>query len=112
MKFLGDVNLPYRFKFFESDNFLFVRDMDARMSDTDIWNFALTNEYILLSRDADFYYRFLQANLSPKIVHFKLGNISLQDLVIYFDNHWHQIIRLLDKHFFVVAEKTGLEVIG
>jgi len=54
----------------------------------------------------------LQANISPKVVHFKLGNISLQDLVIYFDNHWHQIIRLLDKHFFVVAEKTGLEVIG
>jgi len=36
MKFLGDVNLPYRFKFFEGDNFLFVRDMDARMSDSDI----------------------------------------------------------------------------
>ena len=41
MKFLVDVNLPYRFPFFEGDDFLFVRDIDARMSDTDIWKLAL-----------------------------------------------------------------------
>jgi predicted nuclease of predicted toxin-antitoxin system len=112
MKFLVDVNLPYKFPFFKGGDFLFVRDMDARMSDTDIWKLALENSYVLITRDADFYYRFLQASVSPKVVHIKLGNISLPELAIYFEGHWQKITILLEGHSFIVAERTGLEVIG
>lgn len=112
MKFLVDVNLPYRFPFFEGEDFLFVRDVDARMSDTDIWKLALDKEYVLITRDADFYYRFLQASVSPKVVHIKLGNISLLEFSLYFKGHWHKITKLLETHTFIVAERTGLEVIG
>lgn len=111
MKFLVDVNLPYRFPFFEGDDFLFVRDIDARMSDTDIWKLALENNYVILTRDADFYYRFLQATVSPKVVHIKLGNSSLFEFALYFKGHWHKITALLETHSFIVAERTGLEVI-
>lgn len=112
MKFLVDVNLPYRVPFFEGNDFLFVRDIDARMSDTDIWKLALDNGYVLITRDADFYYRFLQASVSPKVIHIKLGNISLPELAIYFKGHWQKISKLLESHSFIVAERTGLEVIG
>jgi len=112
MKFLVDVNLPYRFPFFEGDDFLFVRDIDARMSDTDIWKLALENEYVIVTRDADFYYRFLQAPVSPKVVHIKLGNASLFEFTLYFKGHWQKIVKLLETHSFIVAERTGLEVIG
>ncbi len=112
MKFLVDVNLPYRFPFFEGDDFLFVRDIDARMSDTDIWKLALENNYVILTRDADFYYRFLQAATSPKVVHIKLGNTSLFEFALYFKSHWQKITELLESHSFIVAERTGLEVIG
>ena len=57
-KFLVDVNLPRYFKF-NSPDFEFVSDIDTRMSDDKIWNYACAKGLIILTKDSDFYTRCL-----------------------------------------------------
>jgi len=81
--FLVDVNLPKYFSFFNEQNFTFVSDINLQMSDTEIWNYALKNELVILTKDTDFYNRFLISSTAPKIIYFQLGDFSLKQLYQY-----------------------------
>ncbi len=59
MMYLVDVNLPKKFRFFNTPNFAFVVDIQATLPDTQIWTYALENNLIILTKDADFYTRSL-----------------------------------------------------
>ena len=56
--FLVDVNLPKSFSFFNHPNFIFIAAINVQMTDNQIWNTALKNEHIILTKDADFYSKF------------------------------------------------------
>jgi len=109
--FLVDANLPRNFAFFRSENFLFVADIDLRMSDTDIWNLALSKELVILTRDSDFYSRALVSETKPKVIYFRLGNILLADLNEYFKKNWTTILHALDGHFLIVANKENIDIL-
>lgn len=89
--FLVDVNLPKYFSFFNKDTFIFVYDIDLQMSDTEIWNYALKYKLVILTKDTDFYNRFLISENDPKIIYFQLGNSSLKQLHQYFNDNWDKI---------------------
>ncbi|MCF8303065.1 MAG: DUF5615 family PIN-like protein [Bacteroidales bacterium] len=42
-RFLVDVNLPKYFSYFNKDNFMHIVDLDPRMSDKEIWEYAIKN---------------------------------------------------------------------
>ncbi|WP_309607741.1 DUF5615 family PIN-like protein [Flavobacterium sp.] len=109
--FLVDVNLPKYFSFFNDTNFIFVSDLNLRMTDTEIWNFALENNYIILTKDVDFYNRFLVCEKSPKIVYFQLGNFSLKQLYQYFNKNWDIIESEIEKSRLLVAKDNHIESI-
>jgi predicted nuclease of predicted toxin-antitoxin system len=71
--FLVDVNLPKYFSFFNDPNYTFVSDINLQMSDTEIWDYALINKLVVLTKDTDFYNRFLVSSTAPKIIYFQLG---------------------------------------
>jgi predicted nuclease of predicted toxin-antitoxin system len=56
---------------------LHINDTDLReATDREIWNFALRNEYVVITKDVDFV---ILSNLSPKgapIVWIRLGNVG------------------------------------
>lgn len=56
-KFLVDVNLPKKFKFFNTEQFIHVVDINPKMKDSEIWDYALSNDLIILTKDSDFYLR-------------------------------------------------------
>jgi len=74
LSFLVDVNLPKYFSFFNNTNFIFVSDINLQMTDTEIWNYALENNFVILTKDVDFYNRFLVSEITPKVIFFQLGN--------------------------------------
>lgn len=57
MKFLVDVNLPRFLYEFKPDEFSFVFNIDKQLSDTEIWQLAMKNKYVILTRDMDFFYK-------------------------------------------------------
>ena len=41
MRYLVDVNLPKKFRFFNASDFVFVVDIQATLPDIEIWHYAL-----------------------------------------------------------------------
>jgi len=109
--FLVDVNLPKYFKYFNEDNFIFVADLNPKMSDEEVWNYALKNNLVILSKDADFYHRFLTSHSGPKVIYFHLGNHTLQGLHNYFEKNWYRIVENLKTSSLIIAEKNRIQVI-
>lgn len=110
--FLVDVNLPKYFSFFNDNRFLFVSDINLEMSDTEIWEYALEYELVILTKDTDFYNRFLFSTTSPKIIYFKLGNCSLKQLHQYFNDNWGKIESEIENSKLIIAKENHIECIS
>lgn len=111
MRFLVDVNLPKNFSYFNSPDFLFVSDINISATDTFIWDYALANSLIIITKDTDFYLKFLLEKKAPKIIQIKLGNCSLKELHRYFERHWLSCIEYISSSNFVILGETKIEVI-
>lgn len=111
MKFLVDVNLPKFFAFFNSPEFVHIIDINPKMSDTDVWNYAKENNLVILTKDSDFYYKSISEEKSVKVIFFKLGNQKLSELHSYFTNNWTLLNKLIEKHWLILAFKNEIEII-
>lgn len=110
-KFLVDVNLPKYFSYFNDSRFIHVVDINPKMTDDDIWNYALKYKLIILTKDVDFYIKFISESLTPKIIYFQLGNITLNELHIYFEKYWSYLLKLLKSYDFLIARQYDVKVI-
>lgn len=109
-RYLIDVNLPKFFSFFNSPEFEFVIDLNAKWPDRDIWDYAREHELVIVTKDSDFYHRCLLSAHPAKVIHLKLGNLLLNDLHAFFHNHWAQIVEHLDGARMIVASAEGIDV--
>lgn len=110
-KFLVDVNLPKFFAFFNHSNYVHVADIDPKMSDSQIWSYALDNNRVIITKDVDFYHRFLTLDTAPKVIFLQLGNMTLRELHHYFEVNWEKIICHLSDASFILARKTHIQKI-
>ena len=90
-KFLVDVNLPKMFSYFNTADFIHVVDINPRMTDQEIWTYAIMNNLVLLSKDADFFNLYLITDDHPKVINFRIGNMTLNELHQYFSKFWSKI---------------------
>ena len=111
LRFLVDLNLPKNFSFFNDSKFLHVVDLDPHMSDNDIWQYAIKHQFVILTKDTDFYLKFVTEKHSPKVAYFQLGNLTLKDLHKYFEQHWEDILKLLEDYKFIIATREVLQTI-
>ena len=109
MTFLVDVNLPRFFPKSEVDNFIF--NIDQRLADSELWKLALKENYIILTRDMDFYYRAKESIEFPKIIIFRFGNLKLNAMHQYFHKNWDRIYELIKEHTLIFAWHNGLEIV-
>ncbi len=109
-KYLVDVNLPKKFSYFKTVDFIHVVDINPCMTDRDIWDYALINNMVLLSKDADFYDLFLTKVNHPKVINFRFGNFTLNETHHYFQKFWPTIIDHLDTASFIIAHEDKIFV--
>jgi predicted nuclease of predicted toxin-antitoxin system len=110
-QFLVDVNLPKRFSFFNSPLFTHIVDIDPFMTDQQVWNYAIENDKVILTKDADFYDKFMSSEISPKVIYFQLGNLSLKELHDFFITNWDEILSLLENGSMLIVRKDQITVI-
>jgi len=72
VKFLIDVNLPYYFGLWNSDEFIHQLDIKNDAKDTEIWTFAKEKNLSIITKDSDFSNRILFLTPPPKIIHIKI----------------------------------------
>src|ERR1700677_2787988 len=73
-----------------------VRDCGLRgLPDEDVWEYARSNGFIIISKDSDFQQRSLLYGHPPKIVWLRIGNCTRQQLIQLITSH-EKDIRALD----------------
>lgn len=107
-KFLIDVNLPKQFSFFNKNNFLFVADIDPRMSDTRLWEYALKNNLVIVTKDTDFYNLFISSVNKPKVIYLQLGNMKISELHEFFEKNWSDIVNHLSESSMVIVQRDKI----
>jgi predicted nuclease of predicted toxin-antitoxin system len=93
-KYLIDVNLPYRFKLWHTEDFVYVRDIDERMSDSAIWKYAREYELTIVTKDSDFSNRILSVAPPPKVIHVRFGNLKMKPFEEVITKFWSSAVEL------------------
>lgn len=100
MKLLFDQNLSHRLperlhaRFPDSTHVIRVR-LD-RASDEQIWDFAKTNGYCIVTQDADFAERSRLFGAPPKVVWLRCGNCTPQEIEAILTNNAGLVVELAE----------------
>lgn len=99
MKLLFDENLPPKLPgllttLFPGSAHVRERGLLGR-SDEEVWEYARTNGFTIISKDSDFQQRSLLYGHPPKIIWLRLGNCTREKLLQLITSH-EQDIRALD----------------
>jgi predicted nuclease of predicted toxin-antitoxin system len=80
VKLLFDQNLSHRLVRALADVYAdceHVRNVGLKEApDTEVWNYAKTNGFMIVSKDSDFHQRSLLLGYPPKVIWVRLGNCS------------------------------------
>ena len=98
MKLLFDENLSPKLPRLLAAQFpgsLHLRDCGLKgATDEDIWEYAAANDFMIVSKDSDFYQRSLFYGSPPKFVWLRIGNCTRDDLVRLLTIHEQEILAL------------------
>jgi len=91
MKLLFDQNLSYRLVRALADVYpdcQHVRNAGLKEApDTQVWSYARSNGYTIVSKDSDFYQRSLTLGFPPKVIWVRLGNCTTTAIVQLLRKH-------------------------
>jgi len=91
MKLLFDQNLSPRLPHILTDIYpesVHVREIGMRdATDTEIWEYAKNNEFVIVSKDSDFQARSLLYGSPPKFIWLRVGNCPVKPIEELLRNH-------------------------
>lgn len=95
MKFIVDAQLPpalARFLAAKGDDVIHVLDVQMmESSDSQIWDLALHESLVIITKDEDFQLRASVSEKYPRIVWVRIGNCSKKTLLSYFEQKWDEV---------------------
>lgn len=91
-QFLIDENLPYKFSFWEGEDFVHQNELDKIKSDKEIWEYAKNNSLTIVTKDADFSDRIIFSEPPPKVIHIRIGNMRIKEMYQFFEKNWEEIL--------------------
>ncbi|MDQ2720823.1 MAG: DUF5615 family PIN-like protein [Bacteroidota bacterium] len=109
MKYLIDENLPDCLNAWSSDDFFHVTKITKSTPDKEIWKYALENDLIIITKDSDFHERILYRDPPPKVILFKIGNISTPYLEEFLSRYWNEIEEQINLVKLVVVFRDKIE---
>lgn len=110
MKLLFDDNLSWRLEKLLSDIFpgskhiRNIPSLSTPASDTEIWDFALKNHFIIVTNDDDFYKLAMARDKCPKIIIIRTGNKKTKDLVDLLSGKKEEITAFYENKEYVLLE--------
>ena len=73
-----------------------VREIDLRdAKDTAIWNYALQNNGVILTKDEDFAERCMASDQAPVVIWLRIGNATNPELLGWFMPKWPSMLARL-----------------
>ncbi len=111
LKYLIDVNLPYRFSLWSSEDFIHQKNIDDEWTDEQIWEYAKENNLTIITKDADFSNRIIFHEPPPKVIHIRFGNMKMREFYTTLTAIWEDIIDLSKTHKLVNVFRDRIEAI-
>lgn len=96
--FLFDENLPSRLTFTPCLPVVSASILGGSPTDTQIWDYALREELVIVTKDADFSGRIILHTPPPWVVHLRFGNLRLGEFHSRLARVWSQVEVLLKTH--------------
>ena len=87
-------------------------DFGENPTDTELWNLASERALVVITKDADFSNRILLGSSPPWIVHLRLGNLRLKDLIQQLTLLWPEVEVLLPRHKLVTVLHDRIEAVA
>jgi len=104
--YLVDESLPSTIPFWNKKKFAHASGLVNICYDTDIWQHALENDLVIITKDTNFYYRSLAASGSPKVVWVRTSAIKKKKFNKRLKACWKKVEKqLLLKSFIVLKFK-------
>jgi predicted nuclease of predicted toxin-antitoxin system len=100
MKWLVDAQLSPRLSAWlgnRGEASLHVSEIEGglRLSDDKLWDYAGKNEYVVMSKDRDFFERSVVSGSPPQVVYLAVGNCSTEKLLDILEQYWNKIQQAL-----------------
>lgn len=108
---LLDENIPSRIIFTPILPVVHSTSLGQSLSDTFLWEYALANEYVILTKDTDFSNRMMLADPPPWVVHLRIGNMRKRDFHLFLAQVWPQVEKLLPAHKLINVYSERIEAI-
>lgn len=109
IKYLIDVNLPYYFKLWNTDEYVHQIDLNPEASDKEIWDFAKREKLTIVTKDSDFSNRILISNPPPNVIHIKFGNMKMSEFHLFLNEIWEEAVKMSKEYKLVNIFKGGIE---
>ncbi|ACT95819.1 DUF5615 family PIN-like protein [Dyadobacter fermentans] len=108
-KYLIDVNLPYYFSFWNNPEYIHQLDIERTAKDSDIWSYAQRGAMTIVTKDSDFSNRMLVSLPPPRVIHFRVGNITMKAFHSLVAGIWNEAIELSENYKLVVIFDDKIE---
>jgi predicted nuclease of predicted toxin-antitoxin system len=111
-RYLIDANLPRWLSWWSGGDCEFVHDLGASWSDSQIWAYADRHALTIVSKDADFSDRVLLGGGGPKVIHVRVGNLTIGELRQYLSTVWPAVCHASDDCRLVPVYRDRIESIS
>ena len=110
--YLIDVNLPYYFSYWRSADYIHQTDQQNDAEDYEIWQYAKERGMTIVTKDADFADRMLLSEPPPRVIHIRVGNVSMRDFHQLVDSIWNDVLTMSRDYKLVTVFKDKLEAVN
>ena len=106
--YLIDENMPF-LPSWNTESFVHVTDIPYVRFDTEIWEYAIKHNLTIITKDADFYYRYLSSQKNPKVVWIRTGNLKKKLFIQLIESVWNEIAEMLLLNSFIIVSEDKIE---
>ena len=110
-EFLVDANLPFRISKWKNDKFIYVLNINPLWNDEEIWDYAKTNNLIIVTKDKDFRVKQIMQGFPPKVIHIKFGNLKLNEFENVINECWDKVEIFIKDHSLINIYLDTIEAI-
>jgi predicted nuclease of predicted toxin-antitoxin system len=117
MRFIIDAQLPKKLSIFLNErgyNSIHTLELPNgnHTSDTEIIELSISQNYIVITKDADFWDIYKQKAEPYKLIYLTVGNLSTKDLISLFETNLNTLIeKINDCHVIEINRKNIISII-
>ncbi|MBP7515919.1 MAG: DUF5615 family PIN-like protein [Flavobacteriales bacterium] len=109
--YLVDANLPRWFNQWNSPDYVHQHDIEPSRHDQQIWEYAKTENLTIITKDSDFSSRILLSEPPPRVIHIRLGNMSMRNFHEAIAKCWEAVLKSSATHKLVIVHADRIEAV-